>query len=287
MRYKNLGRTGLLVSEICLGTMTFGGDGFWTAIGRQSQDEANALVQRAFDGGVTFIDTADVYSNGLSEQILGRALVDLGLPRDELVVATKVFGRVMAALPKDASDADRASADRRNKARNISGLSRKHILAGIDASLQRLGLDHVDLYQVHGTDPLTPIEETVEALADVVRSGKVRYVGLCNMPAWSIMKAVAYAQAHNLPRFESCQMYYSIAGRDLEREVVPMAVDQKLAILPWSPLAGGFLSGKFRRGAQGPADARRELFEAMTLVAETGHGPVDQVASMGCSIKWK
>lgn len=275
MRYHKLGRTGLLVSEICLGTMTFGGNGFWTAIGRQSQDEANTLVQRAFDGGVNFFDTADVYSNGLSERILGRALVDLALPRDEVVIATKVFGRVMAPMPENPSDSDRASVERRNQARNVSGLSRKHILSGIDASLQRLGLDHVDLYQVHGTDPLTPIEETVEVLAEVVRSGKARYVGLCNMPAWLIMKAVAYAEARGLPRFESCQMYYSIAGRDLEREVVPMALDQKLAILPWSPLAGGFLSGKFRRDTAGPADSRRAVFDFPPVDQERGYDVIE------------
>lgn len=261
MRYRKLGRTGLLVSEICLGTMTFGGTGYWKQIGGQEQDEANELIKTAFDAGVNFIDTADVYSNGISERMTGQAIRDLGLPRDELVVATKVFGRVMDMVPENATEREKAEADRRNKARNLSGLSRKHIMDGVDDSLKRMGLDYIDLYQVHGTDTLTPIEETVEALDQLVRDGKVRYVGLCNMPAWLIMKAVAHAREKGLHRFESCQMYYSIAGRDLEREIVPLAKDQNLAILPWSPLAGGFLSGKFTRENTEVEGARRTGFD--------------------------
>jgi aryl-alcohol dehydrogenase-like predicted oxidoreductase len=263
MQYAKLGNTGLVVSKLCLGTMTFGGDGgIWKFIGQQQQEEADLLVRAAFDAGINFFDTADVYSAGRSEAILGQAIRNTGLHRDEIVVATKVFGRVSTPVNEGASEAEKAEAGRREKhARNISGLSRKHILDGVDASLGRLGLDYIDLYQVHGTDPLTPIEETVEALDAVVRTGKVRYVGLCNMPAWLIMKAIAHADKRGLSRFESCQMYYSIAGRDLEREVVPLANDQKLAILPWSPLAGGFLSGKFSRDGAGPNDARRTIFD--------------------------
>ncbi len=277
MQYAKLGRTGLVVSRLCLGTMTFGGDGgIWKFIGKQQQDEADALVRRAFDAGINFFDTADVYSAGRSEEILGQAVRNTGLPRDEIVVATKVFGRVSMLTAEDAAGAEKAEAERREKhARNISGLSRKHIFDGVDASLERLGLNYIDLYQVHGTDPLTPIEETVEALDALVRSGKVRYVGLCNMPAWLILKAVAYAEKRGLARFESCQMYYSIAGRDLEREVVPMAIDQQLAILPWSPLAGGFLSGKFSRDEAGPNDARRTIFDFPPVDKDKGFAIID------------
>lgn len=277
MKYAKLGHTGLVVSKLCLGTMTFGGDGgIWKFIGKQQQEEADALVKAAFDAGINFFDTADVYSAGRSEAILGQAIRNTGLPRDEIVVATKVFGRVSMLVGEDAGAAEKAEAERREKrARNISGLSRKHIFDGVDASLERLGLDYIDLYQVHGTDSLTPIEETVEALDAVVRSGKVRYVGLCNMPAWLIMKAIAHADKRGLSRFESCQMYYSIAGRDLEREVVPLAKDQNLAILPWSPLAGGFLSGKFSRDGAGPNDARRTIFDFPPVDKEKGFNIID------------
>jgi aryl-alcohol dehydrogenase-like predicted oxidoreductase len=285
MRYKKLGRTGLVVSEACLGTMTFGGNGFWKNIGAQQQSEANALVRQSFDAGVNFFDTANVYSNGLSEQILGQSLKDLGLPRDEVVVATKVYGRMMDIPTADAADKIQAEAVRRNGARNITGLSRKHIFDAVDESLKRLQLDHIDLYQVHATDPITPIEETVDALDAVVRSGKVRYLGLCNMPAWLIMKAIGYAERRGLQRFESCQMYYTIAGRDLEREVVPMAKDQNLAILPWSPLAGGFLSGKYSRDAAGPADARRTAFEFPPVNKERGFAVIDVMREIAAQHK--
>ncbi len=242
MRYRPLGRTGLYVSELCLGTMTFGGKGFWEVIGKQTVGEAEQLVGKALDAGVNFIDTANVYSEGESEKLLGAALAKLGRPRDQVVVATKVRGR-MGPGP------------------NEVGLSRAHILSAIDASLARLKLDHVDLYQIHGVDQETPLEETVQALDEVVRSGKARYVGFCNLPAWTAMKALAFADARGLARFVSAQMYYSIAGRDLEREVAPLAVDQGLAILPWSPLAGGLLSGKFDPDKPGPAGARRSQFD--------------------------
>jgi len=242
MRYRPLGRTGLFVSEICLGTMTFGGKGFWQAIGKLPGPEAEALVGTSLDAGVNFIDTADVYSEGESEKLLGDALASLGRPRDQIVVATKVRGRTWPGP-------------------NGVGLSRAHIFASIDASLKRLRLDHVDLYQIHGVDKLTPIEETVRALDDVVRSGKVRYVGFSNLPAWLAMKALAHADAHGYARFVSAQMYYSIAGRDLEREVVPLAEDQGVGIMPWSPLAGGLLSGKFDPGKPGPEGSRRTTFD--------------------------
>ncbi|MES3007708.1 MAG: aldo/keto reductase [Pseudomonadota bacterium] len=242
MRYKLLGRTGLYVSELCLGTMTFGGKGFWEAIGKLGSKDVDTLVGTALDHGVNFIDTADVYSEGESEKLLGASLASLGHPRDQIVVATKVRGRL-------------------GKGVNQVGLSRGHILSSIDQSLQRLGLDYIDLYQIHGYDPVTPIEETVRALDDVVRSGKVRYVGFCNLAAWHAMKAVGFAEANGLARFQSAQMYYTIAGRDIEREIVPMAQSEGLAILPWSPLAGGLLSGKFDPNKQGPAGARRSSFD--------------------------
>jgi aryl-alcohol dehydrogenase-like predicted oxidoreductase len=253
MRYRKLGRTGLTVSEICLGTMTFGGDGFWKVIGALEQDTSSKLTKAAFDRGVTFIDTADIYSNGLSEQVLGKAIKDL--PRDELVIATKVFGRMGAYGGDDSPEAKRRATNA-----NLWGLSRKHIFDAIDASLARLQLDHVDLYQVHAFDPLTPLEETMAALDEVVASGRARYIGLCNFAAWQIAKANGIAGANGHARFESAQMYYSIAGRDLEREVVPVVKDEQMGLLPWSPLAGGFLSGKFTRDG-GPNDARRAAFD--------------------------
>lgn len=241
MKYHRLGRTGLYVSEICFGTMTFGGQGFWSVVGQQNAQEAEMLVGTALDSGVNFLDTANVYSEGESERLLGTALRALKRPRDQVVVATKVRGRMGTGV-------------------NQTGLSRAHILSSIDASLQRLGLDHVDLYQIHGADLDTSIEETVEALDAVVKSGKARYLGFCNLPAWMAMKAIGYAKANNLASFVSAQMYYSIAGRDIEREIVPFAQDQGVAILPWSPLAGGLLSGKFDPDQPAPEGTRRASF---------------------------
>ena len=262
MRYKKLGRTGLLVSEICFGTMTFGDSGgIWQTIGGLDQKAADALVKVAFDAGVTIFDTADVYAGGMSETVFGQSLRNLGLPRDEIVVATKVLGRVTPPAPQNMSPAQKAEIERRAKGRNVNGLSRKHIMNAVDASLKRLGLDHIDLYQIHGSDPLTSLEETLSALDDVVKAGKARYIGLCNHPAWSITKSLWISDKKNLHRFESLQMYYSIAGRDLEREIVPLAQDQQVAILPWSPLAGGLLSGKYARDGVKPEDARRAKFD--------------------------
>ncbi len=242
MRYNLLGQTGLYVSELCLGTMTFGGSGVYRAIGQVGDADSERLVGAALDGGVNFIDTANVYSDGESERILGAALKSLGRPRDQVVVATKVRGRVGPGI-------------------NQVGLSRAHVLSSIDASLKRLGLDHVDLYQIHGFDPVTPIEETVRTLDDVVRAGKARYVGFSNLPAWVASKALTLASERGLARFESAQVYYSIAGRDLERELAPLCQAERVAILPWSPLAGGLLSGKFDPEKKGPADARRASFD--------------------------
>jgi aryl-alcohol dehydrogenase-like predicted oxidoreductase len=242
MRYNPLGRTGLYVSELCLGTMTFGGKGFWEAIGKLGTKEVDSLVGTSLDAGVNFLDTSNNYSEGESEALLGGALKSLARPRDQIVVATKVRGRVGPGV-------------------NQVGLSRAHIQTSIDASLKRLGLEYVDLFQIHGVDPSTPIQETVRALDDVVRSGKARYVGFSNLPAWLASKALTFAEERGLARFQSAQMYYSIAGRDIEREIAPLCQAEGVAILPWSPLAGGLLSGKFDPEKKGPAEARRSSFD--------------------------
>ena len=250
MRYHLLGDTGLYVSELCLGTMTFGGSsGMWQAIGQLGQSESLALVAAALDAGVNFIDTADVYGEGESERLLGQALKALNRPREQLVIATKVRGRVGPGV-------------------NQMGLSRAHILASIDASLRRLGLDHVDLYQIHGFDPVTPLEETLRALDDIVRAGKARYLGFSNLPAWAASHALTFAEQNGLARFQSAQVYYSLAGRDIEREIAPLCLARKVAILPWSPLAGGLLSGKFDPDKKGPAGARRASFDFPPVNAE-------------------
>jgi aryl-alcohol dehydrogenase-like predicted oxidoreductase len=242
MRYRLLGKTGIYVSELCLGTMTFGGKGFWEVIGKLSALESEAFIGTALDAGVNFIDSADVYSEGESEKHVGQALASLSRPRDQIIVATKVRGRT-------------------GPGPNQTGLTRGHIMTSVDASLRRLQLDYIDLYQIHGVDFVTPIDETLRALDDLVRSGKVRYIGYCNLQAWQAMKAIGYSDAHDLAKFVSAQMYYSIASRDIEREVVPLAQDQGLAILPWSPLAGGLLSGKFDFEKPGPEGARRTTYD--------------------------
>lgn len=243
MKYRLLGRTGMYVSELCLGTMTFGDQGFWKVMGGLGQDAVNTLVKQAFDAGVNFIDTANVYSLGVSESLTGTAIKSLGLPRDELVVATKAYGPMSEIKV------------------NGRGQSRYHLMNELDASLKRLQLDHIDLYQLHGFDPITPLEEVLSTLNDMVRSGKVRHIGLCNMAAWQIMKGLAVSDKNHWARFESVQAYYTIAGRDLEREVVPLLQDQQLGLMVWSPLAGGLLSGKFTADGKGPDGARRATFD--------------------------
>jgi aryl-alcohol dehydrogenase-like predicted oxidoreductase len=244
MRYNILGNTGLYVSELCLGTMTFGGGngGIWEKIGKLQIDEVSKIVKTAFDAGINFFDTANVYSFGESEKLLGESIKQLGLPRDRIVVATKVHGP-MSQEP------------------NNVGQSRYHIMNQVEASLKRLQLDHIDLYQLHGFDKRTPIEETLRALDDLVSSGKVRYIGVSNWAAWQITKALGISERRGFARFESVQSFYTIASRDLEREVVPMTQDQNLGIMVWSPLAGGLLSGKYDAEGKGPADARRTSFD--------------------------
>jgi aryl-alcohol dehydrogenase-like predicted oxidoreductase len=242
MKYNLLGDTGVLVSELCLGAMTFGGKGFWTSIGQLPQDEVTNLVKIAADSGINFIDTANVYSEGLSEILLGKAVKDLGINRQQLFIATKVRGRMGEGV-------------------NQVGLSRLHIQYSVEESLHRLGMDHIDLLYIHGVDPSTPLEETMRGLEDVVMAGKVRYLGISNHPAWMVVKANAIATSNGWTRFVALQKYYSIAGRDIEREIVPMALSEKLGIMPWSPLAGGFLSGKYGRNKHKAGDSRRDGFD--------------------------
>jgi aryl-alcohol dehydrogenase-like predicted oxidoreductase len=259
MKYKPLGRTGLFVSEICLGTMTFGGRGeLWPIIGQLDQAAANNLLRRSIDAGINFIDTADVYSEGESERILGRAVKDLGIPRKDVIIATKVRGRTGTGP-------------------NALGLSRGHIMDAVKDSLTRLGTDYIDLYQIHGADLVTPLDETLRALDDLVRAGHVRYVGCSNLMAWQIMKALGLSAANGWARFETAQAYYSIAGRDLEREIVPLMAEETLGLMVWSPLAGGLLSGKFRRDTAGPNDARRTRFDFPPVDHEYAHTIVDAV----------
>ena len=241
MNYRLLGRTGLYVSELCLGTMTFGDQGFWKVMGGLGQEAVTTLVKQAFDAGVNFIDTANVYSMGLSETLTGAAIK--GLPRDEIVVATKAYGPMSETQI------------------NGRGQSRYHLMNELDASLKRLQLDHIDLYQLHGYDPLTPLEEVLATLNDMVRSGKVRHIGLCNMAAWQIMKGLAISEKKRWARFDTVQAYYTVAGRDLERELLPLIQDQQLGLMVWSPLAGGLLSGKFSADGKGPEGARRASFD--------------------------
>jgi aryl-alcohol dehydrogenase-like predicted oxidoreductase len=251
MQYKTLGNTGLLVSQICLGAMTFTGDtpgelsengAIWKMIGNVGQAGVDALIKDSIHHGVNFIDTADVYSEGKSETAVGQSLRNLGIARKDVVIATKVFGRT-------------------GPGRNDVGASRGHIMDAVDASLKRLQTDHIDLYQIHGTDVVTPIEETLNALDTLVRSGKVRYIGVSNWLSWKIAKALTISEFRNLAKFDTLQAYYSIAGRDLERDIIPLLEAEKTGLLVWSPLAGGLLSGKFSRENQKPEDSRRSDFD--------------------------
>ena len=257
MRHHALGRTGLFVSELCLGTMTFGGGGgIWGQIGNLQKAVAESLVGRALDAGINFIDTADVYSGGMSEQITGQALRNLKVPRENVVVATKVFGET-ASGP------------------NSRGLSRSHILDGVKSSLKRLQLDHIDLYQVHGFDPATPMEETLRALDQLVRHGHVRYIGVSNWAAWQIAKALGVSDRLGLSRFESLQAHYTVAGRDLERELIPMLKSEGVGLMVWSPLAGGLLSGKYGREHQAEAGSRRTTFDFPPVNKDRAYDCID------------
>ena len=261
MKYNLLGNTGLKVSSLCLGTMTFGGKGYFKVIGSQGQDIADELVKRSVDAGINFIDTANVYSEGWSEEITGQAIQNLGLSRYDLILATKVRG-TMGSGP------------------NEKGLTRKHIMDQAEASLKRLKTDYIDLYQMHSYDPLTPLEETLRAFDDLVRSGKVRYIGASNVTAWQLMKALAYSEYKGLEKFVSLQAYYTIAGRDVEREILPLLRDQKVGLLVWSPLAGGFLSGKYKRNATGEEGRRNEKFDFPPLNKDRAYDIMDVLHPM-------
>jgi len=244
MRYNQLGRTGLYVSELCLGTMTFGGEGrgLWESIGTLEQEAVDGIVGRALAAGINFIDTADVYAQGHSEELLGRSLRNLGVKRSDVVIATK-FNGAMGEGPND------------------RGASRGHIMDAVERSLERLQTDHIDLYQVHAFDLATPMEETLRALDDLVSRGLVRYIGCSNWPAWRMAKALGISERRGYARYETTQSYYTIAGRDLEREVVPLLIEEKVGLMVWSPLAGGLLSGKFGPGAPEGGDGRRASFD--------------------------
>jgi aryl-alcohol dehydrogenase-like predicted oxidoreductase len=261
MKYNLLGNTGLKVSELCLGTMTFGGKGIWTAIGALEQQAVDNLVKTAVDAGINFIDTANVYSEGLSEELTGKAIRNLGLKRDDLVIATKVRGK-MGNGPND------------------QGLTRKHILSQVEGSLRRLNTDYIDLYQIHGFDALTPLEETVDVLDSLVQSGKVRYTGCSNLTAWQLMKALSYAQYNRRSKFVSIQSYYTLAGRDLEREIVPVLKDQKVGLMVWSPLAGGLLTGKYTRSGETEEGSRRTSFDFPPVNKERVYDIVDVLQEM-------
>lgn len=241
MQYAQLGNTGVFVSRICLGAMTFGGDqnAVTNAIGRLSQNDTDIIVGQALDAGINFIDTADVYGNGASEQRLGEALKG---QRHQVVLATKLSGRTGSGP-------------------NQIGQSRLHMMAALEGSLKRLQTDHIDLYQLHTFDPLVPLEEVMRTLDDVVRQGKVRYIGCSNFAAWQLMKGLGISERDGYTRFASIQSFYSLAARDIERELIPLIDDQKIGLLCWSPLAGGLLSGKFDRSGPTDPDARRATIQ--------------------------
>jgi aryl-alcohol dehydrogenase-like predicted oxidoreductase len=240
--------------------MTFGGAGsIFEAIGGLTQHDVNTLVDNSLDAGVNFIDTANVYAGGESETLLGKAL---GVKRKDVVVATKVFGRMGPGA-------------------NQVGLSRLHVMREAEASLERMNTDYIDLYQIHGFDSLTPLEETLGALTDLVRQGKVRYIGCSNLAAWQIMKSFGISALNHLEKFITLQAYYSLAGRELEREIIPMLTDQKMGLLVWSPLAGGFLTGKFTRAGATDDTARRSKFGFPPVDLERAYDIVDTMAAVG------
>lgn len=243
MRMRKLGNSGLFVSELCFGAMTFGGsDGLWGKVGRLNQHDADALVRSALDAGINFFDTANIYADGRSETMLGQSLRNVGVPRDEVVIATKVAGAV-------------------GEGPNMSGASRRHVLSECRTSKQRLGLDHIDLYQIHAFDTATPIEETLEALDTLVRSGDVRYIGLSNWAAWQVMRALGIGRARGLAPIVSLQAYYTLVGRDVEREIVPMLSAEQVGLMVWSPLAGGYLTGKYSGQARSIDDGRLKALD--------------------------
>ena len=258
MRYNQLGNTGLRVSELCLGTMTFGGGNheLWSAIGDLQQQDADDLVRSAFDAGINFIDTADVYGDGRSEEITGQALKNLGLRRDEFVIATKFSGDTGTGP-------------------NMRGGSRYHIMHAVKESLRRLQVDHIDLYQMHDFDDKTPMAETLDALDSLVQSGLVRYVGVSNWAAWQVAKGLGLTERRGSTRIESVQAHYTIASRDLEREIVPLLLSEKVGLMIWSPLASGFLSGKYDRNDAQNKGGRRAVLDFPPLDKTRGWAIID------------
>lgn len=253
MQYQQLGNTGTFVSRLCLGTMTFGGKGtLFGVMGGLDQKEAETLVGQSLDAGINFVDTANMYAAGESETILGKAL---GAKRKDVVLATKVFGR-MGPGP------------------NQVGISRLHVMQQVEASLKRLGTDYIDLYQIHGFDNVTPMEESLRAFDDLVRQGKVRYFGCSNWAAWQIMKGLSVSAQQGLDKFVTLQAYYSMVGRDLEHEIVPLLEDQKLGLMTWSPLAGGVLSGKFSRDSRAN-EGRRTQFNFPPVNVEKAYDIIE------------
>ncbi|WP_373058416.1 aldo/keto reductase [Zunongwangia sp. H14] len=261
MKYNLLGNTGLKVSELCLGTMTFGAKGRFKDIGGVEQKDADSLLKQALDKGVNFIDTANVYSEGISEEITGKAIKNSGVSRKDLILATKVRGSMGEGV-------------------NQKGLTRHHIINQVEESLKRLDTDYIDLYQMHSHDPLTPIDETLRAFDDLVRSGKVRYIGASNVAAWQLMKALDHSKFNHLERFASLQAYYTIAGRDLEREIIPLLQDQKVGLMVWSPLAGGLLSGKYDRDDAKKSGGRRDDFDFPPVNKERAFNILDVLKPM-------
>ena len=269
MQYTQLGNTGLIVSRLCLGTMTFSdGSGVYQHIGNVDQGGADALVRASVDAGINFFDTADIYSHGHSEETLGRSFRNLDLDRRDVVLATKGYMRM-------------------GPGRNAVGASRGHIMDAVEASLKRLGTDYIDLYQIHQSDTVTPVEETLRALDDLVRQGKVRYVGCSNWPAWKVATALGISERRGFSRFETVQAYYSLAGRDLEREMIPLLDHAKGGLLVWSPLAGGLLSGRFDRNNQSPEGSRRSGFDFPVVNKERAWAVIDVLRPIaeahGCS----
>jgi aryl-alcohol dehydrogenase-like predicted oxidoreductase len=261
VQYSRLGNTGLIVSKLAFGTMTFGkAGGIFASVAKVDQAGANELVAQAIDKGINYFNSADVYTGGDSERILGKAL---GAKRKDVVIATKVGNRMSGALVD-------------------SGLSYRHIVAAADASLERLGTDYIDVYLVHKVDALTPVEETVEALETLVRTGKVRYVGFSNWPAWLAAKAVGIQRARGYSQFRGAEMYYSLVGRDLEHEVVPFCLDAGVGVMVWSPLAGGFLSGKYtRQQPKGGSGDRLGGFDFLPYDRERGFALVEVLKGIG------
>lgn len=261
MEYNNLGETGLTVSELCLGTMTFGSQ-FYN-IGEVGLKSAMNMVETALDAGINFFDTADIYSYGESEKILGQALENIGVDREKVVIATKVRGAMSDEAAEGTGDV------------NNVGLGRKHIMEACENSLRRLNTEYIDLYQVHGWDYESPMEETLEALNDLVRQGKVLYVGCSNWSARHLMKALQISKSKGWAVFDSLQAYYSLANRDLEHELLPLCREEGLGVLPWSPLSGGFLTGKYRRDESSPDNARRVDFDFPPVKEDIGYKAIE------------